>query len=666
MASIESIFGGPWRAKESCIESPDAQLLIDIARHMNPPKNIQMDGKIHRFMVEGDDNGEKSGWYAAYLDVLPAAAYGCWRTGVWRTWCADVGRDLSAHEEKAIAASMQAAKEAREAATRRMHATAAKSCQAIFDRSVPAPSDHPYLIAKGIQPHYARVHPDGRLIIPMYGANGDISSVQYIEGNGRKKFYYEGETACKFLHFDGNKSTIFVGEGFATCATIFEDTGKSTYAAFSSHQIPNIVGYLREKYGPSQKITIVADNDESRTGEKHARRAADLHGAEIVLIPTPGDANDYSRRDGKDLAALLAPMANDWLVPAKNFFGEPAPISWLIRGWVQRGALIMIHGASGSGKTYVTLDMAFHIAGGVQSWFGHRVTPGRVIYLAGEGWHGIKSRGAAWLQEHGNPAIDFWISQTGCDLNQEAGYCKVSLAIAEIGITPDLIVVDTMHRFFVGEENSSRDAKSMIDAFCRLQKDYGCAVIVVHHTGLADGAQERGRGSSAFKAALEVEINITAVKGDNPMIIKQKKAKDSELSSDIKCVFRPVVINGWADEDGLPVSSQVIAASDLEVRTATKSDLIVGKHARNWEAAWWHSGYRCDGSGMPTISRDEMIAFLVGPGGMAQSSALTAIKPSNSTRMIGILLAHGYISLQTDGWSAADPTFASSMLIKIP
>jgi putative DNA primase/helicase len=90
---------------------------------------------------------------------------------------------------------------------------------------------------------------------------------------------------------------------------------------------------------------------------------------------------------------------------------------------------------------------------------------------------------------------------------------------------PEIIVVDTLHRFLDGDENSAADAKSMLDACAALINEFGASVILVHHTGVNAEAQHRARGSSAWRGALDVEISV--VPGETIEII-QRKSKDAE------------------------------------------------------------------------------------------------------------------------------------------
>ena len=72
----------------------------------------------------------------------------------------------------------------------------------------------------------------------------------------------------------------------------------------------------------------------------------------------------------------------------------------------------------------------------------------------------------------------------------------------------------------------------MLDSCMALIHEFRCSVLFVHHTGVSAEAKDRARGSSAYKAALENEINVQAEeRGKKPMEVKPMKAKDSEMES---------------------------------------------------------------------------------------------------------------------------------------
>jgi len=143
-----------------------------------------------------------------------------------------------------------------------------------------------------------------------------------------------------------------------------------------------------------------------------------------------------------------------------------------------------------------------------------------------------------------------WLSKAGCDLNLPEGYQRVSRALRTLPDPPSCIVVDTLHRFLNGDENSAQDARTMLDACAALQEEFGAAMILVHHTGVSEEAQHRARGSSAWRGALDVEMSVIPGKADQPIELIQRKVKDAEAVDPAHVSLEAVELPGWIDEDG--------------------------------------------------------------------------------------------------------------------
>lgn len=606
MGNISNIIGSFTPPPERIIKPTEQQLIDAMLSHgLTPPRHIELDGKVHRFCTSGKKGD--SGWYIIFNEGVPAGRFGDWRTGIEVSFRCDVGRPLTTVEEMAMSRRMAEARALREEEQRRKHEVASNTVETIWAGGMHAESEHPYLKRKGIYSHGARVTGDGRLMIPLYDVEGKLSSIQYISEDGDKKYHPGGATSECFWSLGEPSKTIYIAEGFATAATVFENTNQHTIISYSASNLVPVTRIIREKFGAMQDIVIVADNDVSGVGQKYADQASAKYGARVIMPPDIGDANDYLLAGG-NLSALLNPPTVEWLVPADDFSNQPAPISWLIKGWLQENALIMVHGPSGGGKTFVVLDWCMSMASGQSQWANHKVKRSNVIYLAGEGHAGLRGRVAAWKQKHDVNKLDMWVSKSGCDLNTAAGYQQVSEQLRSLEISPSLIVVDTLHRFLQGDENSAQDTKTMLDACAALMTEFNCSVLLVHHTGVSEEAQHRARGSSAWRGALEIEISIVPGNDERPMEIIQRKSKDSELSQTIYCNLNTVAINGWLDEDGEPVKSAIIDIVDAPV--AEKKDSKIDGFIKDFNNAWNYSGCELSDIGMPIISRSALAEYL--------------------------------------------------------
>lgn len=670
MANITDILGGPWSPPQQPYRAPPEAQLQDAIRAagMEAPEETHLDGRLHRFRTgsKGKAAGDKTGWYVAFSDGVPAGKFGDWRTGIEQNWRADIGRKLTAGEEMANLRRMEEAKRLRDAEREKTRAVAADTVGEIWSQAVAASPDHPYLARKGVQAHGARATGDGRLVVPLFNADGELRSLQYIAHDGGKLYHPGGQTGACFWQIGSAEGAqrLFIAEGFATAATIHEATGQPCLVAYSASNLVPVSGAAREQFGAMHDIIVVADNDASGTGQKYADQAAAKFGVSVITPPQPGDANDYAMSGG-DLAELLTPTqaADDgWLIQADDFSAQPAPISWLVKGWLQSQALIMVHGMSGGGKTFAVLDMVLRIAADKpMDWMDCKVKQGCVVYLAGEGHHGLRARIAGWKHLHGVERLNAWLSKDGCDLNTPQGYLRVTQAIRAAGLSPSIIIVDTLHRFLSGDENSAQDAKTMLDACSGLMGEFACSVLLVHHTGVSEEAQHRARGSSAWRGALDIEISVVPSKGDGaPLSIVQRKSKDAELAAPIFATLDSTTIPGWIDEDGEPVTTACLSSKAEAPRgKPSKQDIKLHDHITTLRDAWEASGSE-QVNGAPYITSSAIKSYLVNELGLTEESAKTYVKESATGRMVHALLTGEVIIKHNHGWLVTDgPTAAA-------
>ena len=666
MADLTKILGGPWSPPEKITPADPETQLRDamLSAGIDPPDIIYMDGKIHRF--NQGRKKDKSGYYVIYGDGVPAGRFGDWREGIDMPWKADTGRELNAAEQMANARRMAEAKALRDAELAKQREIAAETVEHIWQTASIASPAHPYLAKKQIQPHGARVTGDGRLILPLLDEHGEISSIQYIDHEGSKLYHQGGQTGSRFWMVGtlDDPGTIYIAEGFATAATIHEATGRPCIVAYSASNLVPVTGIMRERLGITQDICIVADNDKSNVGQRYAEQACAKHGARYVMPPHEGmDANDYAQA-GHDLCALLAPKDDtQWLIPADDFCAQPAPISWLVKHWLQDQALIMVHGPSGGGKTFVVLDWCLRMASGVPEWMDCKVKKSRVVYLAGEGHHGLRGRVAAWKHHHQSGPLSMWLSKDGCDLNTPEGYLRVSNSIKALPDRPNLIVVDTLHRFLNGDENSAQDAKTMLDACNALMSEFSCSVLLVHHTGVSEEAQHRARGSSAWRGALDIEISIVPAKDGKPIEIVQRKSKDAEMAPSKYGRLESVDIPGWIDEDGQPVSSAVFVEADHIAEN--KMDAKTVEYMAYFKRAWFATGAE-HVDGFPFIRRAPLVDILptINPDWKNERTVLNQLAPKGgfigSLTSANLIEPHEHIG---SGWRVCDHITASQMML---
>lgn len=633
-----------------------------------PPDTIVLDGVLRRY----DDqkaNGDAL-WYVAFESgLVPGGAFGSFRAGTHTNWKGDIGRTLSIAEEMAYRSALETVKQKAEAEKRIRNEQAADDSQKIWDSLTPAGAAHPYLARKKIHPHVARADGVGNLVIPMYSPEGDMLSLQTITPDGEKRFHKGGRTKGALLYFGSPGSRIYVGEGFATAATIYEVTGICTVAAFSAANLLPVVESIRQS-NPSAEIVIVADNDKLDPhqkiypGKHWADLAASTYGASVVMPPGEpgaGDANDYWVAGG-DLLSVLTPYQETWLIDGDTFTQQPAPIRWMVKKWIQADSLIMVHGPSGSGKTFVVLDWCLTLASGSDDWRGFKVRPASVVYLAGEGHHGVRGRMAAWKAHHGYTGSlkGISVSRSGCDLNTPLGLQMVLTSIRQLPEKPGLVVVDTLHRFLSGDENSAQDAKTMLDACAMIQREFSCSVLLVHHTGVNEEAQHRARGSSAWRGALDIEINIQpAPVPGGTLTIVQKKSKDAELADKVFGELLSVTVPGWLDEDGEPVKSAVLIDADEPKKRTTKAE----EAALDSIIKAWHEIGEEVLDGLPYVTKSAWRQSMIDHG-MEGKTAAQYVKPSAQGKFAARLIEAKLIEESDQGFKILVPVISEKLVTR--
>ena len=628
-------------------KSPQFQLYDEIvASGLTPPDNIIMDGELHRFSSNGNKK-DLAGWYVAHDGQIPAAAFGCWRLGLMHTWRANIGRSLSMLEEMQFKQRMAEAKAKRDAEKEMKHETAAEKAHDILLHSTAASDQHPYLVKKGIKAHNARADGEGRLLIPICSdGHNKITSLQTISPDGEKRFLAGGAVAGGWYHIGSiyEAEHVCIAEGFATAASINEATGLPVAIAFNAGNLKSTAIAVRNIVGLKCAITICADLDNSETGEIKANEAAKEVGARVVVSPTVSDFNDAVSQ-GVDIASLInSKPTQDWLIHAGELMQTATTVKWLIKNWIPRDSLIMLHGPSGSGKSLVVMDMVCRVASHLNEWYGHKVRHGSVIYLAGEGYIGMNARLRAWSEHNNVPAksINMWISKHGCNLNQQEGYQLARESIMAVDKKPSLIVVDTLHRFMNGDENSSQDAGEMIKACNELMQEFKCSVLVVHHTGVSEGAQSRARGSSAWKGAMESEISIKPKVEDCPIEIINMKSKDAALAPTKYVKIHAFQFDNWVDEDNEPVTGAIILPTE-RVEKDSKSV----ENDKNFFSKVVKQFGKVDDLGRPWVSDLDWSDAMVDENGVK-----TQVLRNKKAQMKKRMVEAGLIESVTNGYSA--------------
>jgi hypothetical protein len=117
----------------------------------------------------------------------------------------------------------------------------------------------------------------------------------------------------------------------------------------------------------------------------------------------------------------------------------------------------------------------------------------------------------------------------------------------EIGVPIVLVVVDTVARAMPGgSENDAQDMGRLVRGADRIKEQTGAAVLLIHHAG--KDSTKGARGSSALRAAVDTEIEVTESDGVHIATITKQRDLDTRGQS-VAARFLPVPLgkNQWGE-----------------------------------------------------------------------------------------------------------------------
>ena len=260
-------------------------------------------------------------------------------------------------------------------------------------------------------------------------------------------------------------------------------------------------------------------------------------------------------------------MTSFTLTPLNQLLSEPYKFNWLIKDHMEKHSIAMLFGEPASAKSFIAMDIAFCVAAGID-WNGNTTEQGKVVYIAGEGHSGIAKRFKALGMKYSMTTNDIFLSTLPTSLMDSASVDVVQKWIDDLCPNPALIIIDTLQRNFGnGDENSARDFGIFLFLITKTLMASGATVMLIHHSG--HGSSERGRGSSAIRAAMDVEYKVT--KDKDLVTMTCSKAKEFRKPEPISFNLNTQSIPDWLDEEGKPVESAILESTSYVAPARTSS-----------------------------------------------------------------------------------------------
>lgn len=230
---------------------------------------------------------------------------------------------------------------------------------------------------------------------------------------------------------------------------------------------------------------------------------------------------------------------------------------WLVKKTLPQQGLALIFGHPGSGKSFLAIDLAMHVAIG-RDWNGAQTRKGVVVYVAAEGQNGLKNRIVAFRRHYAlTGSLPLALIPVPIDLHDPAAdraklARAVRVAAERYGEAVALIVLDTISKTMgAGKENT--DDLAVYVANCDwLAAEFRCCVLAVHHRPKdSDSSEPRGHGS--LKAGVDTIILVEAGKPKRAKITKQKDGEERDL---VLFNLQPVELG--VDDEGDMVTSCIV------------------------------------------------------------------------------------------------------------
>jgi hypothetical protein len=320
-------------------------------------------------------------------------------------------------------------------------------------------------------------------------------------------------------------------------------------------EIPeDLLQSLKEAW--SGDIWIIPDRDEPAGAMEFFSKKLSSEGYNVYILKLRGgevdNLGDFCAVHKEDTEKALNELFLSLTSPADKRFAlrsleefATRPLKeWIIDQIIGKKDLVMIWGASSTGKTFVILDMMATLARGNGLFAGRfKVnSPANVIFMTAEGLGGLSQRVKALMKASGltpeqKGRIRIIEEVVNLATPTAANHYKVFLQeLQKQGFQPDVIFIDHLSSTIPGFGDIDQKAATLVsEAISEIHRVTGSAVVLIHHAGYDD---THHRGASNYKDILDTQIQTRSEK--NPRKMKCTKNKDGEYWEDVTYHIVPV------------------------------------------------------------------------------------------------------------------------------
>ncbi len=283
-------------------------------------------------------------------------------------------------------------------------------------------------------------------------------------------------------------------------------------------------------------------------------------------------ANQSANSSDNSLKPFTLKAEEFKLLSVQDLQNRPPP-TWLIDSFICEGELAVIFGPPAQGKTFLSLDMALHMATG-RNWHGFETKKRRVLYIAGEGVAGLSGRVQAWLQQHSYGIFDdFMVLPEAVNFLSKNDMAKLHRSIEALDQPFDVIFIDTVSRALLGGDENSAEVMNRFVASCEsLKQRHNATVIGIHHSG--KDSSKGLRGSSSLLGAVTSSLLVNKI-GDQ-IELRSEKQKDIELPQPLRFeMIKTEIGSGLLATESIVLELAVLIQGDRRRRKLSPNELLV-------------------------------------------------------------------------------------------
>jgi len=220
----------------------------------------------------------------------------------------------------------------------------------------------------------------------------------------------------------------------------------------------------------------------------------------------------------------------------KQMMQMPTP-AWLIEGILPERALTLMFGASNSFKSFLAVDMACHIATGLD-WHGQTAKRGLVVYIAAEGAYSLaRQRIAGWAHYHGVIPDGLYLIPQGLTLDNQKTLQHLQAAIDTLPKTPVLLVSDVLAGTIEGSDSEIEVIQRRLIGTRQLIERYQLAELMITHSGWLQKA--RARGSTHLWGSADTRLGVARKGQAYAATLKVERHKDAESGASFNLTLKP-------------------------------------------------------------------------------------------------------------------------------